>query len=274
MKRLIVGLLMTAAVLVVLMLLMNPQIAERVGADLIHKVVNKSQVEIKTVSSGKLNRYRRIQSGLLEKKSHLKNRYLAAGSSSARQRVLQEGNVVLYSYLVDSLVPFWYGTRWDYNGTSQVPGSGYIACGYFVSTSLRDAGFNLPRVKMAQQASEVAIRSLVGIHKLKRFSNVPMKRFMSTVDASGDGLYVVGLDNHIGFLYKCGTARHFIHSSYDYPGGVQKENVWRSPMLTSSKYRVYGKLTGDETLTRKWLLNEAIQISYTMHHLDLYHVFF
>ena len=35
---------------------------------------------------------------------------------------------VLYQTMADSLIPFWYGTPWDYNGISQKPGNGKIAC--------------------------------------------------------------------------------------------------------------------------------------------------
>ena len=43
--------------------------------------------------------------------------------------------------LRDDLLPAWNGTAWAMNGTSQVPGRGSIACGYFVSTTLMHAGF-------------------------------------------------------------------------------------------------------------------------------------
>jgi hypothetical protein len=44
--------------------------------------------------------------------------------------------------------------------TSETPGRGEIACGYFVSTVLRDAGFGVERVRLAQQASERIVRTL------------------------------------------------------------------------------------------------------------------
>ena len=41
------------------------------------------------------------------------------------------------TYLVRDIIPQWYGTKWSFDGYSEIPKSGSIACGYFVSTSLR-----------------------------------------------------------------------------------------------------------------------------------------
>ena len=35
---------------------------------------------------------------------------------------------------------------------------------------------------------------------IERFSNVPIEKFTAAVATRGEGLYVVGLDNHVGFL--------------------------------------------------------------------------
>lgn len=49
-------------------------------------------------------------------------------------------HLVISRIIIDSLMPCWYGTPWDFNGCTTEPGKGSIACGYFVSTVLRDAG--------------------------------------------------------------------------------------------------------------------------------------
>ena len=45
-----------------------------------------------------------------------------------------------YYVMTDSVFPHWMGTKWDFNGVSNVPGKGMIACGYFVSTTLKHVG--------------------------------------------------------------------------------------------------------------------------------------
>src|ERR1700741_5295000 len=63
-------------------------------------------------------------------------------------------NKRLVLFLRDSLLPCWYGTPWGFYGTTEEPGQGTIACGYFVTTVLRDAGCSLQRIKLAQYPSE------------------------------------------------------------------------------------------------------------------------
>ena len=66
--------------------------------------------------------------------------------------MIAEARTVLTRSIYNDLLPAWYGTPWDFNGTSEVPQQGKIACGYFVSTILRDAGWKVERVRLAQQA--------------------------------------------------------------------------------------------------------------------------
>jgi hypothetical protein len=42
----------------------------------------------------------------------------------------------IHHSLSKTIFPHWYGTVWDYNGYTNTPKNGVIACGYFVSTTL------------------------------------------------------------------------------------------------------------------------------------------
>ena len=44
------------------------------------------------------------------------------------------------------IFPHWYDTKYDFYGQTETPGKGKIACGYFVSTVLRDIGVPIERV--------------------------------------------------------------------------------------------------------------------------------
>lgn len=151
------------------------------------------------------------------------------------------------------LFPFWYGTDWDFYGTTQIPKEGKIACGYFVTTVLRDAGLRVQRVSLAQQASENIIKSLTTAPHIKRFRNTPIETFVAELKNSGAGLYIVGLDNHVGFILNDDSEVYFVHSSYVEPSEVIREKALTSPILSSSKYRVTGKISGDDALILKWL---------------------
>ena len=66
----------------------------------------------------------------------------------------------LQTYFADSLLPCWYGTAWDYNGTAMSPLEGKIACGYFITTTLRQSGMKINRIKLAQCPSSELIWSV------------------------------------------------------------------------------------------------------------------
>jgi len=155
--------------------------------------------------------------------------------------------------ITETVIPPWIGTAWDFNGTSENPQQGSIACGYFVTTVLRDAGLNLARIKLAQMASGQMISSLVQSKYIHRFSNISMADFIGSIQRQGYGLYIVGLDNHTGFIYNSGDDIYFIHSTYAGTSNVQKEKAVSCWILEQSKYRVLGKISADEKILERWI---------------------
>ncbi len=151
------------------------------------------------------------------------------------------------------LFPHWYGTFWSFNGTTQRPGRGSIACGYFVTTVLRDAGLDINRVALAQMPSEKMIRSLVNESYIQRFSNRPIDEFVQKIRQSGKGLYLVGLDNHTGFLVYDNAGVRFVHASGAYPFCVISETALDAGILKKSAYRIIGKISDDPAVLRNWL---------------------
>jgi hypothetical protein len=146
----------------------------------------------------------------------------------------------LISYIADSILPCWYGTPWDYNGITEVPGQGKIACGYFVTTTLRDAGMKINRYKMAQCVTQNLLYDLCT--DFKKFSNKPLDYFVKEVEKAGYGLYIVGLDNHTGYIYHDGNEVWFIHSGILPPRCTIKEKAIASETLRRSAYRVLGRI--------------------------------
>lgn len=153
----------------------------------------------------------------------------------------EANNNKLTRFIADSLLPCWYGTPWDFNGTTQTPQTGTIACGYFVTTVLRDAGMNIDRVKLAQCASEQLVKTTCS--GLQRFSNQSLEDFVAAIRKKGFGLFITGLDNHTGFLYNDGSEVYFIHSGVIAPRCALREKAIESVTLRNSKYRVAGKIT-------------------------------
>jgi hypothetical protein len=73
------------------------------------------------------------------------------------------------------------------------------------------------------------------------------------------GLYVIGLDNHVGFLLNGEEGVDFIHSSYAEPAQVIREEAALSQVLSWSNVYVLGMITFNRPLLRKWLMGEAIE---------------
>jgi len=188
----------------------------------------------------------------------LAQRYQHATSEAERTQILAQAREVLTRSIYTEIFPCWYGTGWDFNGTTEVPRQGKIACGYFVSTVLRDVGWRVQRARLAQQASENIILSLTTEPHIKRFRRIPIADFVKTVREWGPGVYVVGLDIHTGFIVNDGDEVYFVHSSYVDPFAVVKETALDSKILQASAYRVLGKITADGELIKSWLLNKEI----------------
>jgi hypothetical protein len=148
------------------------------------------------------------------------------------------------SFLTDSLLPCWYGTPWDYNGITQVPGEGKIACGYFVTTTLRDAGMKINRVKLAQCIEQNLLWDLC--KDFQKFSDRSLEYFVRAIEKTGYGLYIVGLDNHTGYIYNDGKDVWFIHSGVYPPKCTLKEKAINSVTLKNSRYRVFGRIVFDK----------------------------
>lgn len=153
----------------------------------------------------------------------------------------------------DDILAYWYGTAWGFYGTSETPQSGTIACGYFVTTTLRDMGVPLNRSALAQKPSEAMIRALVQPAYIQNLSKQTSWELNSVFLSKGTGVYIIGLDTHTGFILVDETGAHFIHSSGAFPYRVIKEPVAQSSILAQSKYRVAGQLTADPQFMQRWL---------------------
>lgn len=172
-----------------------------------------------------------------------------------RHTIEEKAHDYLLEKITHDFFDQWYGTEWDFNGTTRTPRKGKIACGYFITTVLSDAGFKIPRVKWAQQASEYYITRMTS--EIKRFSNRTPEYMKDYFLSQPDGLFVAGLDNHVGFVCKSGKKVTFTHASYyDPETGVQTEELDADNPFSKSAYRVVGRILNQEMI-RKWILGES-----------------
>ncbi len=178
-------------------------------------------------------------------------------SDEADAAVLADAREVLRSTVRDELIPPWYGTEWAFYGTSQTPGRGTIACGYFVSTLAKHAGLRVHRVQLAQQASEHIVRTFADPADVSYTSGRAPLQIVRDIKQRGAGLYVVGLDYHVGILSWDGEGRvELCHSSVLAPGTVLCEDAARSEAMVSHVH-VVGPLLSDR-IVEAWLEGKGV----------------
>ena len=133
---------------------------------IVKEVVQKTSVLRDTFNKAD---YQAIGREAVQKRIEWKNKLIQADISQESQ-ILASVRQYLYYILTEDLFPAWYGTPWDFNGHVYYPHEGKIACGYFVSTTLKHIGFPLNRYRVAQQDATTIIKLLTS--DIKRFQSL------------------------------------------------------------------------------------------------------
>ncbi len=188
-------------------------------------------------------------------REHYAERYRQANHDAQKKAVITEARELL-EHSLPEIMRCWLGTPWDFNGTATTPGEGKIACGYFVTTVLEGAGFRIERTTLAQQASQQILRTLLPQDDLRIRVGVPYKTFRFETTRGRPGIYLVGLDTHVGFVVVKQQDFRFIHSSGSQPWCVVDEGSEQALVLERSNYRVLGNITGNDEVIRRWLMGE------------------
>lgn len=176
---------------------------------------------------------------------------------SARAAPRDEVRAWLAGQIANDLVPAWFGTPWDFYGTTDTPGTGEIACGHFVGTVLRDAGFRVDRLAVGRLPSELIIGLFASPSERLRFRERSPAQIVAALATAPDGLYGVGLDTHAGLMWKAGDTLRFCHASWA-ADAVVCEDPATSPAFPSH-YTVLGPLLGDAAIDA-WLAGRPIEV--------------
>lgn len=188
-------------------------------------------------------------------RKHYSASYRMAATPREKKTVIDEARSHLENTM-PQMMRCWLGTPWDFNGTATQPGEGKIACGYFVTTVLEAAGFRIERNTLAQQASQSILRTFLPMDDLRVRAGIPYKTFRFETSRGKPGIYLVGLDTHIGFVIVKDEEFRFIHSSGSQPWCVVDESSEQALVLERSKYRVLGNLTASDEVIHRWLMEE------------------
>jgi|GEM_PF-1132816 len=164
--------------------------------------------------------------------------------------------------LMDEIIPHWYGTKWSFEGHTDQPGEGEIACSYFTSTTLQHAGVNLNRYQLAQQSPKSEAQTLALGQPILEVSGESSTENLEVMKANlADGISFVGLgSSHVGFLLKRKNELFFLHSSYFTPGTVIIELASKSPVFCAYDEYYIVELSKNEVFLKRWLNNQKIEV--------------
>ena len=165
--------------------------------------------------------------------------------------------------LLTSLIPHWYGTPWDFNGYTDTPKQGKIACGYFVSTTLLHMGIMLDRYKLAQQGPRDEAIAL-SLHKgWRTVAGFPADARAKGINESlKEGLYFIGLgESHVGYLLKKEGELYLIHANYTGDAVVTIQPLMQSVFQHFTTWHI-AEITYNRALLRYWLSGEKCVLPY------------
>jgi len=198
-----------------------------------------------------------IEKANIEKiRTQLNQQYTMAATPERKSALLDSAMLLFSHYLLNAIIPHWYGTRWDFNGYTSKPNQGSIACGYFVSTTMRDMGLNLNRYKLAQQAPLNEAKSIA--IDPGYVQHLTQDNSIEQIELLNNGLYFIGLNNHVGFLFLSNKVAYFIHSNY-IDGHVMIEKAERSEAFISNEYFLVN-ISINQEMAKKWLNKESIRV--------------
>jgi hypothetical protein len=193
-----------------------------------------------------------------QKRKAFKRAYTSAEKDSALNDSILSSAGVYFRSSLQRIAPYWFGTTWDFNGYTNTPGRGTIACGYFVSTTLKYLGVNVNRYHLAQQNPLNEAKSVACGGEVHTFTNVTPTQLLDSAFKQ-EGLYFVGLDNHVGYVLNYKSIVVFIHSNYIAGEGVVSEDLVASEAFKSSVYYVV-PVSNNPDFIRKWILSEPVTI--------------
>jgi hypothetical protein len=207
-------------------------------------------------------RYATLSRELERRRVELAARHRDAPNDAERAAVERAARAVLEDSL-PAMMHCWLGTPYDFNGSASRPGSGKIACGYFVSTVLKDAGFGVDRFQLGQQPSGNILRTFLPEKSCLLTIGEDYQKFASALAKREPGVYIVGLDTHVAFVVVDNNDFRFIHATGRSPRCVVDQDRAKARTLQRSRWRMLGNLTADRGVIRRWLKAEKIAVRAT-----------
>src|SRR6188768_510957 len=211
-------------------------------------------------------RYAAFVEQVAARRSELGARFAAARGGRARAAIRDEARRFIVDTLESGVFPAWMGmpSAGGPQATASLPHQPgmYISCSYFLTAALQNAGLVLEsRARFAQAPAAWIERALLPPGgQIRRYGTVSAEELERRLVELGEGLYVVGLDIHVGFIVVRDGHAWFVHSSYTPPGTVVSEPVVSSEAIALSRRKGYwvSPLFRDDRIVELWLRRQPV----------------
>lgn len=196
-----------------------------------------------------------------------------AGTEKEKDLVRTSARAFVASTIINDIFPVWMGTPWTMYAVKDglkpdalMPceeGKG-ISCSYFIASVLTNAGLYLEsRSRFAGAIALHIQRSLApAFEDLHRYHKVTPEQLEKKLTALGEGLYLVGLNCHVGFIVVKKDEARFVHASYVEPYMVVDERVSKSLAIENSIKSGYvvTPLFQDDRLIEFWMEGKTVPL--------------
>jgi len=194
------------------------------------------------------------------------------GDAGERARVREEARSYVVDALVEEIFPRWMGMPWTMaiirdglRPDARVPweeGRG-VSCSFFVVSTLENAGLRLAGRRTFAGAVALPVQRSLSPRKqdLRRWHGIGPEELRRRMLAWGEGLYIAGLDCHIGFIVVRDGRARFVHSSYTEPFRVVDEPLQKAAAIANSSGYVVTALFRDDRLIDHWLTGRPVPFS-------------
>lgn len=211
--------------------------------------------------------YKQLLVRIEHRRQKLRRRYLHARSKRQREKIRAQARRFVLDTIERRIFPAWLGTPWgmDRNSTATRPHQRgmTVACSYFITSVLQNAGLRLDsRYRFGQAPALYIQRSLAPKRAdLQRYFSIPDARLAANIARHGDGLYIIGLVNHVGFVVVRHGKVRLVHSGYVPHADVIDEPLVGAQVIAISKRAGYfvTPLFHDDWLIDKWLRGEPVK---------------
>lgn len=198
-------------------------------------------------------------------------KYQQARTANQRQAILAQAEAFIVDQVINNITPAWLGMPWTMaiikdglKPNARIPyekGKG-VSCSWFVVSLLENAGLNLGNPSGFAGTIAVHLQRSLSPEKkdFKRIFNASPRQLEKRMMKWGDGLYIIGLNCHIGFVHVQGQKVTFIHSNYTHPTQVLAEPLINSEAISLSEDTGYvvTALFKDNRLLHHWLTGQKL----------------